>query len=342
MSRGNKEVRHTLTRLWHASIGEHVIALRWSPDGSMLAAAAVGGPITLFDAQGAVRHTLPGHGFGTADLSWHPRGAILCSAGQDGKVRFWDVANGSEVRQVAGGASWVEQLAWSPDGSLLATAAGKKVRLWNQAGEMVREWADHPSTVAHIQWKPRSQELASAAYGKLSILKPTQQEPVRAFEWKGSMLVLAWSPDGKHIATGDQDNTVHFWIVKTGDDLMMSGYPSKVRELSWDYTGRFLATGGSPSICIWDTGGKGPAGSEPIQIEKHEEFVKALAYQNFGPLLASGCAGGKLALWAPMKGKKEHASVSHESGICQLTWAADDQRLSVGCEQGEIAVYRVK
>ena len=41
--------------------------------------------------------------------------------------------------------------------------------------------------------------------------------------------MIPWSPDGKYIATGDQDSTVHFWIMSTGDDLQMSGYPTKVR-----------------------------------------------------------------------------------------------------------------
>lgn len=341
MSGAGKRASQNLNKLWAGDIGEHVIALRWSPDGTQLAAAAVGGPIVLFDAGGKEKARLAGHGFGTTGISWHPKGKTLCSAGQDGKVRFWEVASGKQEAEVAGGAAWVEHVAWSPDGTLLATAAGKKVRLWNLAGAMVREWADHPSTVADLQWKPRSLELASAAYGKLTLFKPTQQEPLRVFEWKGSMLVLAWGPDGKHIATGDQDNTVHFWFLKTGKDLMMSGYPSKVRELSWDSTGRYLATGGSPSVCIWDTGGKGPAGSAPRQLDGHEELIRALAYQNFGPLLASACAAGKLVLWQPGKSDKPLAEDSHASPATQVTWAADDKRLALGCESGAVIVYAV-
>ncbi|MFO0969378.1 MAG: WD40 repeat domain-containing protein [Gemmataceae bacterium] len=331
----------SLKKLWRADIGEHVIALAWSPDGATLAAAAVGGPVFLFDGTGTVTQRLEGHGFGTADLAWNPRTSVLASAGQDGKVRLWDRANGQSVKALEGGAAWVDHVAWSADGSYLATAAGKKVRLFNQAGEPLREWANHPSTVADIQWRPRGLELASAAYGKLSVFKPSQDEPLHVFEWKGSMLALAWSPDGKHIATGDQDSTVHFWIVKTGRDLMMSGYPSKVRELSWDPTGRYLATGGSPTICVWDTAGKGPAGTKPIELEGHAELVKALAYQSFGPLLASACAGGRLALWSPAKSEKTLTQEAHGSGATQLAWAPDDKRLALGCESGEVAVYSV-
>ena len=44
----------------------------------------------------------------------------------------------------------------------------------------------------------------------------------------------------------------------------MSGYSTKVRELSWHANSRFLATGGGPAVVVWDFSGKGPAGSKPV------------------------------------------------------------------------------
>jgi WD40 repeat protein len=71
----------------------------------------------------------------------------------------------------------------------------------------------------------------------------SQEAPQRRFEWKGSILRLAWSPNGRFVATGDQDSTVHFWFEEDRRDLQMSGYPTKVREL-WNAASRYLATGG--------------------------------------------------------------------------------------------------
>jgi WD40 repeat protein len=325
---------------WQAHVGDHVIALAWSPDGLTLAAAAVGGPITLCDGQtGRIRHVLPGHGFGTSALSWRPQGLLLASAGQDGKVRVWDAQGGREHLALDGGAAWVERVAWSPDGTLLASAAGRKVRLWDPAGRMVREYPNHPSTVADIRWKPGTHELASAAYGELTLWNPEKSEPIRVCKWKGSMLVLAWSPDGKYIATGDQDSTVHFWIVKTGEDLMMSGYPTKVRELAWDCTSRYLATGGGAVPCVWDVSGKGPAGTKPLQFEAHQDRVTGLAFQHAGPLLASAGADGLVALWQPGKSKRALTQAAHRAPIAQMGWSPDDRRLALGMESGTVAVH---
>src|SRR5262245_61569814 len=86
-----------LNRRWKADVGDHVIALAWSPSGKALAAASAAGPITLFDAGGKVLRTLAGHGFGTTAVAWRRDGALLASAGQDGKVRLWDAATGEQT-----------------------------------------------------------------------------------------------------------------------------------------------------------------------------------------------------------------------------------------------------
>lgn len=338
-----KEKTLALRLLGEAAIPDHVIALAWSPDGSLVAAAAVTGPVVLFEPARLDKvRDLPGHGFGTAALSWHPRSRILTSAGQDGLVRFWNVAAGKEEKTLEGGTDWVEHAAWSPDGTLLATSAGKGVRLWNQAGAMVRSLGPHRSTVADLAWKPRSLELAVGCYGGVTLYKGSDGTLVRQLEWQGSTLALSWSPDGKHLATGEQDNTVHFWIVQSGTDLQMSGYASKVRELSWDPTGRWLATGGGDAPCVWDCSGKGPAGRAPILLAGNDQPIQALAYQHFGGLLASGDAGGNLHLWQPENSKEPLVAEDLGAGISTVRWAPQDSRLAVGTEEGQVRVYAVE
>lgn len=331
--------RTKLTKLWESQIDGHVIALAWSAPLGLLAAASADGPIALFDAKaGQVRHRLLGHGFGTACVAWSADGLHLASAGQDGKVRIWDPRTGQQTKELPGGAAWVERVAWCPNADILASAAGKKLRLWNSGGELIREFPDHPSTIADIQWKPNDTVLASTGYGKVYFWSPEQQTAVREFAWNGSMLVLAWSPDCRHIAAGAQDCTVHFWELKTGEDLQMAGYPTKVRELAWDATSRYLATGGGPTPCVWDFAGKGPAGSTPIQLEAHKDNVSCLTYQRQGALLASGGDDGLVALWQPSKQAGALALAKHASAISQLAWSADDQRLAVGTAEGGVVL----
>ncbi|MEM7536961.1 MAG: WD40 repeat domain-containing protein [Chloroflexota bacterium] len=333
---------------WQSNIEEHVIALAPAPGKSRrLAAASASGPIFLFDNEsGQVDHSLPGHGFGTMALAWHPNGLTLASCGQDGKARLWDAASGTQIGEVDGGTSWVENVTWLPAKGnrrppLLATSAGRILRIWNEQGELLHEFTDHSSTITDMQWHTARNELALTSYGVLTIRNPDQPDAVRKLTWQGSSLVVDWSPDGKHVATGDQDATVHFWIMKTGNDLQMSGYATKVRELSWDHTSRYLATGGSDTVIVWDCGGKGPEGSTPIVLTGHEDLLNVLAYQHKGPLLASAGHDGLVMLWAPKEQTEELAYLACPAPISQMAWLPNDQRIAVGADDGTVELITV-
>lgn len=327
---------------WSMMVGDHVIAMAWSPDGSTLAAAPVDGPILLLDgASGETRRDLPGHGFGNTALSWSARGDRLATAGQDGRARIHDPSTGETLTTLDGGSSWVEHAAWCPAAPVLATAAGRTLRFWDRDGGLISEHVDHRSTIADIAWRPGSLEVVVATYGGLTFWAPGRTSPVRRHEWQGSTLVIAWSPDGRYIATGDQDATIHFWITASGRDLQMHGYPLKVRELAWNPRSRYLATGGGDTIVIWDCSGRGPEGTRPLMLQGHAGPIVSLAYQRAGPLLASTGRDGLTAVWRPGKDRRPVQRDEGDDAGTLLRWSPDDRRLAVGTESGAVTVIPI-
>lgn len=336
-----------LRPVWQSAITDHVIGLSWSPEGSRLAAAAVGGPITIFEAAtGKPSHELAGHGFGTSAIAWQPGGKLIASAGQDGKVRIWDSTSGQEVKALDAGAAWAEKLAWHPSGGYLAVGAGKKARVFSAAGELIRELPPQAGTVMDLAWRPGTKHLTVLAYGAAATYEPLNgTDAVKLLAWKGSPLAMAWSPDGKILAHGNQDATIHFWYFDTSHDLQMWGYRSKIRELAWDFSSRYLATGGSPIVCVWDcqAGPKGPEGSRPQMLDEgHEENISALAYQARGFLLASAGLDGRVLLWQPTnkKGPQVGAFQFPEGEASALAWSPDDKSLAAGSGAGGVSAFR--
>jgi WD40 repeat protein len=330
----------SLRPAWRASLDESAVSVDWSPSGLWLVAASASGTVSLFEAAtGHCLQELPAHRFGATQVAWHPTDARFATAGQDGFVRLWDARLDGLVGELPCGADWVEHIAWSENGRLLATAAGRKLKMWTSDGSLVREFPEHSNTIAAIAWKKGEEELVSSCYGHLQFWTAERAASLRSFSWKGSMLSLALSPDGKYLCHGNQDATVHFWIVKTAKELQMWGYPTKVRELAWDHRSRYLATGGGPSITVWDCSGKGPANSKPAVLNFHAAPVTHLAYQRSGGCLASGCGEGKLAVWKPSKRTQPNAIAELSASITRISWSPDDSSFAAVAENGTVAVY---
>jgi len=348
MFRSTRKKANRLAAAWTADATDHVVSLAWSPDGRVVAAAAGTGFVSLFDAAtGAARTVIRAHERGATAVAFQPGGGALATAGMDGAARLWHPRTAAPVADLpGGGADWVERLAWSADGSRLAAGAGRVVRVWDSAGVQLANLAGHPSTVSDLAWRPGSDTLAALVYGGVMLWTLHGDGPptFRLFPWKGSPLRMAWSPDGTMLAHGNQDATVHFWYAETGEDLQMSGYPTKVLELSWDPTSRFLATGGGHVVCVWDCGGSGPQGSTPQMLDGHAEGapLAAVQYQRRGHLLASAGADGQVCLWQPANKKQPLVGEADGDGeATALCWSPDDRFLAAGYDSGAVAVYRV-
>ncbi len=342
LTAGGGQAAKPLALRWAVSLDDHCSALAWSRDGGLVAAAALGGPVHVLDSvTGERRALLGGHAFGTVAAAWHPREALLATGGQDGKVRWWDPATATCTVEADAGADWVEALAWSRDGDWLATAAGKSVRFWTRDGSLVRECASHASTVTDVAWHPAAPLLASACYGGVTFWSPGGSGAPKRLDWKGSVLALAWSPDARMLASGNQDASVHFWYVESGEDMEMAGYPKKVRELSWSADSRLLATGGSADVVVWDCSGKGPAGREPLELRQHAAAVTQVSFQPRGQLLASADADGMLALWRPGKSGRPRGVASLEGAATRVAWSNDGKQLVCATDTGAVAAYAI-
>jgi len=323
-------------------LGGHIIELAWSPDGSKLATITVEGDVYLIHNHfhSVESKKIGYHQGGANSLSWRSDGTEFATAGHDGLVKIWRGNCGQQLASLEAGKAWVNKVAYHPFNNVLATAAGKHLKLWNESRAVIYESLDHASTIEDLVWHPTTgSSIAAAAYNGITTHSPEHNYQRRTYSWKGSSLVLAWSPDAKYLASGEQDLTVHFWHIESGEHAQMWGFPTKVKELSWDASGRWLATGGGHSICLWDCSGDGPVNRAPRQYEAHTSKLTQVAFQPDGPFLASSDAEGFLFMWEPLKYKWVIGGLMLSSKASCLRWHKGNQ-LAVGQDNGKVIIFK--
>jgi WD40 repeat protein len=191
--------------------------------------------------------------------------------------------------------------------------------------------------VTSLSWLPGKAELVTSCYGGLQFVEVGRAEWVRRLDWKGSILTAAPSPDGRFIATGNQDATVHVWVTRTGKDLQMNGYPRKVRELAWHGDGPLLATGGSDVITLWSFGGRGPAGKPPEELKGHEQRVCGLAFA--GRRLVSVAEDGTLRVWERKQSWRCTRVETADMPLVGLGVSPDGRWAAAAGDGGQLAVW---
>jgi len=331
-----------LTERASVALDTYVVDIAWAPDGGALAVAGgEGGVVLVEDVADKPRARVLGeHAMGALAVAWRPASNIVASSGQDSAVVLWNTTDGVVLERLRPGTGWTERLAYSPDGKLLATATGKVLALWDEAGELVHRFEPHAATIAAIAWAKPGRDLAAATQGAICVhrIEPPQFN-LRRYAWPAACLTVAFSANGKFLASGTQDGTVHFWNLVTGKDSQMRGYGSKVLLTEWSANSRYLATATGNDVVVWDFGGKGPEGTHPMELRGHTERISALAFQPNGAYLVSAGRDWRISLWQP--GKETVALDAHLSAgeISAIRWSPDGRRLAVGESKGRMTFY---
>jgi RNA polymerase sigma factor (sigma-70 family) len=159
------------------------------------------------------------HAGEVSQVVFSPNGKLLASASKDATVRLWEAATGKELRYLTGQDSWIDCVAFSPDGKTLAAGyhgsrgieSGHPVILWDvKTGKELARLQGHGSEVGAVVFSPDGKTLASAGYGKSIRLwdVAARKERARLQVSEPGISTLAFSPDNRLLASVGTDKLI--------------------------------------------------------------------------------------------------------------------------------------
>jgi WD40 repeat protein/serine/threonine protein kinase len=306
-------------KVWNASTGQETLTLKghkgqvfsvaFSPDGRRIASG--GDWVKLWDATtGQETLTLKGHDHRVLSVAFSPDGRRIASGSWDQTIKLWDAATGQEARTLKGHSGEVRSVAFSPDGRRIASgSADRTIKLWDAAtGQEILTLKGHSEDVRSVIFSPDGKRLASGSYDKTIKLwdAVTGQETLTlkqgpdmlgvaidqgASGHSNRVLAVAFSPDGRRIASGSRE-TIKLWDAVTGQEtLTLKGHSGDSVAFSPD--GRRIASGSGETIKLRDT----VTGQETLTLKGHSGLVDNVAFSPDGRRMASGSWDATIKVW---------------------------------------------
>ena len=324
---------------WRIDLEDFVSILETAPSLEQAITGSLGGDVLLVDPSDGSTFPLNRHEMGALSAAWSNNGSYVASGGQDGHVHIYN-SEGIHTGTIEM-TEWINALAWSPEESVLAIGSGKRLTIVNTTGEVLFDFQDQPSTITAIAWSIDGSRVGISAYGGIGwhdVSGPRSGRRKR-FDWKGSLLALKVSPDGKWACAGAQDSEVHLWKLWSGKDLSMRGYPSKIEKIAFSDDSRWLAVACLGGLSIWDFSGKGPAGTEPASASEHNNHIEDLAWSPACESIITGGADGRTIIWkTPSRAGQKLlplAIIGTSVATSRVRWVSEDSIL-VGREDGSL------
>jgi WD40 repeat protein len=309
----------------------------------------------------------PGVVLGRLPARVHPVRAVVISpdgslvvAGRGNEIHVYDAASGKHLRSLTdpalllGGGSarahvaTVDSLAFSPDGTTLASGSFQEVLFWDiHTGKILRRLSGVADRVVALAFAPDRTLLAAgggapAAEGEIKLWNVADGSLVTDIKDAHSDTVfgLAFSPDGTKLASCGADKFVKVFDVPAGRLLKsFEGHTHHVLDVAWKADGKLLASAGADTVIkVWDY----DKGEQVRTITGHTKQVTRLGFVGKTPEIVTASGDHTVRRWNVESGAELRNLGDAGDFLYALAASADGAHIAAGGEEGVVRLYDAK